>query len=144
MEQGGAAVYYMAGETNMLTEANTRSLKDRRILVVEDEYFLADDLARALRDAGAEPVGPVGSLDEASIRLDEAVIDGCLLDMNLHGQMAFELAERIVMTGLPCVIVSGYGEQSLPPGLATVARVEKPVDARVVVARLADQFGAAP
>ncbi len=30
-----------------------------RVLVVEDEYFLADDIARALVRLGAEAVGPV-------------------------------------------------------------------------------------
>lgn len=128
-----------------MTETNTQALNGTRILVVEDEYFLADDLARALRDVGAEPVGPVSSLEEAEARLGEAAVDGAVLDMNLHGDMAFELAERVAAAGLPCVIVSGYSEQALPPALAGLARLEKPVDPGAVVARLAEQFGdAAP
>ncbi|WP_281066242.1 hypothetical protein [Rhizobium sp. N4311] len=31
------------------------------ILVVEDDYFIADELARSLARAGAQVVGPVGS-----------------------------------------------------------------------------------
>ena len=41
------------------------SLEGRRVLVVEDEFFLADDLVRALKRHGAEVVGPVPSLDRA-------------------------------------------------------------------------------
>jgi hypothetical protein len=33
-------------------------LMGRRILVVEDEYFLADDIRRALQSLGAEIAGP--------------------------------------------------------------------------------------
>lgn len=120
------------------------TLDGAKILVVEDEYFLADDLVRALRDAGAEPVGPCGSLEAAEALLDAAGMDGAVLDMNLHGEMAFELASRIAAAKLPCVIVSGYSEQALPPALAGLRRLEKPVNSSTVVARLAEQFEAAP
>ncbi len=36
----------------------TGTLANRRVLVVEDEYFIADDMARALRMVGDEVVGP--------------------------------------------------------------------------------------
>jgi hypothetical protein len=38
---------------------------DPAILVVEDEYFLADDIARALTGAGASVLGPVPTAEEA-------------------------------------------------------------------------------
>ncbi len=41
------------------------SLQGRHILVVEDEYMLADELRAELTDAGAVVLGPVGSLAEA-------------------------------------------------------------------------------
>jgi hypothetical protein len=40
-------------------------LKRRQILVVEDEYLLAEDLRFALDAAGAGVVGPAASVDEA-------------------------------------------------------------------------------
>ena len=36
-----------------------------RVLIVEDEYYLAADLAEALQARGARIVGPVGTFDEA-------------------------------------------------------------------------------
>lgn len=127
-----------------MADTKTRSLDGLRILVVEDEYFLADDLAKALRAAGAEPVGPFGTLAEAEARLGEGAIDGAVVDMNLRGEMAFELAGRIAAAGLPCVIVSGYSENALPETLAGIERLEKPVSAGTVVARLAAQLEAKP
>ncbi|WP_349546089.1 hypothetical protein [Bradyrhizobium sp. ORS 375] len=43
----------------------TNTLAGRRLLVVEDDYYLADDLARALGAEGAEVVGPVSNIDSA-------------------------------------------------------------------------------
>jgi hypothetical protein len=44
--------------TSMAGEAPDGPLASRRVLVVEDEFFLADDMAAALRALGAEVVGP--------------------------------------------------------------------------------------
>ena len=50
----------------MPTSSHERgSLSGRRVLVVEDEYYLADDIGRALRSAGADVAGPVGEVEDA-------------------------------------------------------------------------------
>ena len=41
------------------------SLAGRRVLVVEDEYFIADDLRHQLEACGAEVLGPVPRVGEA-------------------------------------------------------------------------------
>jgi hypothetical protein len=40
-------------------------LRDCRILVVEDEYMLADELGTELSEAGAIILGPVGTLEDS-------------------------------------------------------------------------------
>lgn len=118
-----------------------RSLLDGiRVLVVEDEYLLADDLARALRAAGAEPVGPVPTLDQAERLLVGSRVDAAILDLNLHGKMASGFVERLVAAGLPCLIVSGYSEEAMPASIGGVPRLEKPVDPGIVVKTLAAEF----
>jgi hypothetical protein len=37
-------------------------LQGRRVLVVEDEYFIAQDISNALLQVGAEIVGPASTL----------------------------------------------------------------------------------
>lgn len=37
----------------------------KRILVVEDEFIVAAMLCDVLEDAGAEPLGPVGRVEDA-------------------------------------------------------------------------------
>ncbi|HEX8466765.1 MAG TPA: response regulator [Allosphingosinicella sp.] len=111
-------------------------LNGARILIVEDEYYLAEDLAGALKAAGAQVVGPVGSLRQAEAPLGAGGLDGALIDMNLRGESAFGLAERLQDAGIPFVIVSGYSREALPPSLAEVPRLEKPVDSALAVAAL--------
>ena len=41
------------------------TLRDCHILVVEDEYMLADELRAELDEAGAIVLGPVGTLESA-------------------------------------------------------------------------------
>ena len=114
-----------------------RGLSGARILVVEDEYYLAEDIAAALQDAGAEVVGPFGSLRQAEAPLAAGGLDGAVLDMNLRGEPAFGLAERLQAAHVPVVIVSGYSREALPEKLGTVPRLEKPVDSRLAVKALA-------
>ncbi|WP_170267928.1 hypothetical protein [Methylobacterium oxalidis] len=44
----------------------TASLAGRRVLVVEDQYLLACDMAQALGAEGAEVIGPVPTCSAAS------------------------------------------------------------------------------
>lgn len=107
-----------------------------RILIVEDEYFLAEDLAAALRREGAEVVGPVGSLREAREIVERERFDCAILDMNLRGDMAFPIADRLEQAGIPFLIATGYNSSSLPERFAGVPRVEKPFNPAEVTAAI--------
>jgi DNA-binding response OmpR family regulator len=126
-----------------MTQPQGTPLQGSRVLVLEDEFFLADDLARALRDAGAEPVGPVSTIGQAEELVARERVDAAILDVNLHGEMASDFIERLAKTEMPCLIVSGYGEDALPEAVANVARVEKPVSPTVVVLSLAAELSRA-
>ncbi len=101
-------------------------LSGARVLVVEDEYYLADDLSRSLVSVGAEVVGPVGSLAEAESKLEDGDFDFAVVDMNLRGDFCFSVAERLRSKGVPFVVATGYNQSSLPDSLKDVPRVEKP------------------
>jgi DNA-binding NtrC family response regulator len=113
-----------------------RPLQGARVLILEDEFFIADDLARALRSAGAEPVGPVGTIQEAEGMLSTHRVDAAILDLNLRGEMAGDFAQRLAATRLPCVIVSGYGPDAIPASVKKVRHLEKPVSPAKVIETL--------
>lgn len=112
------------------------SLRGARILIVEDEFYLADDLASALKEAGAEVLGPAATLEEARAFVEDGGFDCAILDMNLRGDMAFPIADRLQEAGIPFLIATGYNSASLPERFAAVPRVEKPSDTRNVIEAL--------
>lgn len=114
-----------------------RRLNSCRILVVEDEYLLADDLAQELMEEGAEVVGPVPSVARAMSLLDaHARLDGAILDINLGGEPVFPVADLLIDRGVPVLFTTGYDAAALPSRLAHVPRCEKPVNIARVTAAL--------
>ena len=97
-----------------------------RILVVEDEPLLSLDLVAGLEGAGAEVVGPAGTLEEALQLVETAPIDAALLDGNLHGKPVDEVASALARRNVPFVFVTGYDAQSLPRAYAKTAILAKP------------------
>lgn len=126
-----------------MEQSRQTSLEGVCVLVLEDEFFLADDLARALRDAGARPVGPVGTIREAEKLISRERVDAAILDLNLRGEMASDFIERLAATDLPCLIVSGYARDGVPEAVSQVPRLEKPVSPSSVIDQLAAELVAA-
>lgn len=110
------------------------SFKGRAILVVEDEYLIALDIAQMLRERGAEVVGPVARLEDAIALVHKGTcIDGAVLDINLRGKKIYPLAEVLRNAGIPFVFATGYDLAAEGSTFADVARLEKPVDPDLVV-----------
>ena len=103
-------------------------LSGARVLLVEDEYYIADDLRRTLKGAGATVVGPCSTLASAQEAIDDAVFDCAVIDLNLHGKSAVVLADRLIDQGKSFAIATGYGSPTLPERLRSVPRIEKPFD----------------
>ena len=104
------------------------SLAGSRVLVVEDEYYIADDVRSALIELGAEVLGPVPSVSEAQAFIGaDLAIDCVLLDVNLRGELAFDMADALQERGIPFAFVTGYDREALPSRFSAVARLEKPV-----------------
>ena len=71
-------------------------LTGRKILVVEDDYFLANDTAAALRGAGAVVLGPCPTEERAHDLLEDEMPTHAVLDLNLGGGgPRFEIAHLL-------------------------------------------------
>jgi CheY-like chemotaxis protein len=113
------------------------TLQNRRVLVVEDEYFIAEEIVVALRRQGAEIAGPVGSAAEALQLLDKGVsIDLAVLDIHLRGGDSFEVARALKARDTPFVFATGYDGSALPADQHGVPLWEKPFDASALMAAL--------
>ncbi len=118
-------------------------LQDRRLLVVEDEYTVAEAMERSLRRAGAIVIGPVPSVAQALALLDrESAIDGALLDINLGRHKVYPVVDRLLARGTRCIFTTGNDPADVPAAYAHVARCEKPVGLSCVVEALQAGDGA--
>lgn len=112
-----------------------RMLLGRRVLVAEDEYFIAEELRGELQAAGADVLGPVPSVAQAlALAASEPGIDAAVLDLNLRGERAFPVADALAARGVPFLFATGYDQLQVPERFARVPRCEKPVDIALVVA----------
>ena len=112
-------------------------LAHRRVLVVEDEYYLADDMAQALARLGAEVVGPVPTRDKALALLASGEkIDAAVLDINLKGETVFPVADALAARGVSFVFATGYDESAVPPAYRDVPRWEKPFNPQALAKAL--------
>jgi len=93
-------------------------LKGARILVVEDEPFIAFDLMMAIEDAGAVAVGPAATVAEALEFIDHQLPDGAILDVNLPDGTVKPVLD-VLASKAAVVVHTGMG---LPAGM----RVEHP------------------
>lgn len=90
------------------------ALAGKRILVVEDDYLIATDLARTLQAAGASVVGPAPSVDKALALIDAEMVDAAILDVNLNGDKSFPIAEVLHARGIPFLFATGYDCDDIP------------------------------
>ncbi len=130
--------------TESTAGAATR-LDDRRILVAEDEYAIADAITAVLADAGAEVLGPVPTVARA-LRLAAAPgrLDAALLDVNLRRQAIWPVVDALRARGVPVVLTTGYSSNAIPQAYAHLPRCEKPVTGRDLVRSLARELDLQP
>ena len=110
---------------------------DYRILIVEDEYFLADDLRQILHEQRAETLGPASTIAKALTLIKAGGrIDCAVLDLNLRGQVAYPISAALHERKIPFLFATGYGSTQIPKEFADVPRLEKPFDRSALVSAL--------
>ncbi|WP_242120343.1 response regulator [Sphingomonas lacusdianchii] len=116
------------------------SLNGRRVLIVEDEYFIAVLLERSLQDQGAKLVTSLGRLSDALefARSDGFAADVALVDINLDGEMSFSLIDQLISRSVPVILLSGYDKHLLPERFSGLPQLQKPASMPQVIAAVRD------
>lgn len=111
-------------------------LSNLKILVVEDQYLVADELTRLLKKCKAEVMGPVQSGDRAREALDRSTPDIALLDINLGGESVYPVAELLKRRGVPIIFVTGYAANLIRGDFADAPCIDKPFDTARLLAEI--------
>lgn len=119
----------------------TARLLGRRVLLVEDEFLLADALAASLEELGAEVLGPFASAADALAALERCGAPDCaVLDVRVLDGFVWPVAAALAARGVPFVLATGCGGAGMPPEFSAVPLFAKPVEAGELAAAL---FGTA-
>jgi CheY-like chemotaxis protein len=105
-------------------------LLGRRILLVEDEYFIAAIMEQWLLGAGAVVIGPVPSVKQALELIEQLMhaLDGAVLDINLgRGETAYPIADRLNEIGVPFLFATGDVRIIDDPMYRQRPRLDKPI-----------------
>ncbi len=112
-------------------------LRGKRILICEDEPYIALNLAASVEDAGGEVIGPASSVREAMALLEGTTVSGAILDVHLIDRDVTPVAETLLERGVPVIVQTGVG---LPPELKerypTLPVLLKPVFSERIVRQL--------
>jgi PAS domain S-box-containing protein len=103
------------------------ALAGSRVLVAEDETLLTMVIESALSEAGAELIGPAGTLAEAVSLARAEPLDAAVLDVNLDGEAVFPVADLLRERGVPFVFATGYAaDMAIPARHRDIPRLPKP------------------
>ena len=110
-----------------------------RILLVEDSFLIVMTLEAMFEDLGWVIVGPATRKAEALALARSEEFDAALLDVNLDGDMSWDVAQVLKERGIPFMFSSGYDVKSiLPAGLVGSSVIGKPFRLADLERRLRD------
>ena len=99
-----------------------------RVLVVEREYILVDDLKKELEVHGAKVAGPIGNLGAAQDQVSRDSFDVAVIDIKLGNKSAWSIADELMRGNIPFAFVTGYAAGGIPERFRHMVRWEKPCD----------------
>jgi DNA-binding response OmpR family regulator len=116
-------------------DSSTHSLAGMQVLVVEDTWHVAKALKAALEGIRMTVVGPVARIADAERLLETESPDLAMVDVNLKGEMAYGLIDRLRRKGIRVIVVTGYAVLAQPVCKETVV-LQKPFSGRALLAAL--------
>ena len=111
-----------------------------KILIIEDEYLVAEEIRWCLKGAGFSGIEQAATEDEALKQIFDTRWDAVVADANLDGRKIDTVADALFDRGIPFVIVTGYSRKSLPERLGSVTVIEKPFRSKTLVEAVSNLF----
>ena len=119
-------------------------LEGKRVLIVEDELVIGLELATILEATKVQVIGPANTLSAGRALIAKETLDAALLDINLGGERAEELAKELARARVPFAFLTGYGRETLPPTFQATALIAKPFHAEHILSELRHLLSGSP
>lgn len=127
----------------MVSSPTPPVLQGSRVLVVENEWFIAIDIEHMLADAGASVVGPVATVEEALALVRSEALSAAVLDIRLRDESIEPVAEALHDHGTPILFYSGQvSKDAALQRWPEAAFLAKPAPSRVLVETVHDLVAA--
>lgn len=108
-------------------------LTNKNVVIVDDEWLIAEQHAHMLESAGANVIGPFTRIEPA-LEIDISDIDLGVLDFALENGDILPFARKLNAAGVPIVFVTGYGSNiQLPDEFSEDLIIAKPAGASAVL-----------
>lgn len=114
-------------------DSSDHELAGHLVLVVEDDFFIAEEICAALRKRGASVIGPAQDVERGREFMLRETLDCAVLDVNLHGEHVFQLAGELQARGVRSIFATGYDASFLPPAFRNSMYLQKPIDLGALV-----------
>lgn len=85
------------------------------MLILEDEPIIGLALEDMLESLGVGSVLHAATLAAADAIVGDGELDWAILDVNIHGERSYPIADRLAALGVPFVFATGYGDTQHPP-----------------------------
>ena len=97
-----------------------------RIVIVEDEAFIAMMLEDMLLELGHEVVGHAPDVETALGVIADTPFDIAILDINLRRSHSYPIAAQLKELGKPFIFATGYSVEGIEEAWQSTVRVQKP------------------
>ena len=108
------------------SEMSARIPKGRSVFLVEDEVMIRMMVTDMLRELGHHVAAEAGRVGEAIELVQRTHFDIAILDVNLHGEPVFPVAEAIKARRQPFIFATGYTASILPDEFRNHPALQKP------------------
>lgn len=99
-----------------------------RVLLVEDDFLQAADLARLMSALECKIIGPVARLEAALELVARKAIDGAIIDMMLAGKSAVPLLMLLESRKVPAIVTTAFGRDAVPRQFRHIPCLSKPIN----------------
>ena len=119
-----------------MADRGSERFAGKRILIVEDDWFLASDMVQQIEEVGGRILGPIADVETALQAADNEEFDAALLNMAIGKETSFPVADVLRRRQIPFAFASAYEVGAFPSRYADVPNISKPFELRIAARAL--------